>query len=457
MELYKNMQIEVTVTAIASDGNGVARYNGEVIFIPYTAVGDLVAAKIVKVCSKYAYAIAEQILQPSAQRAETDCALYSKCGGCHLRHISYPAELEAKRSFVEGVMRNIPCAENEVRPTLASPQIEGYRNKVQFPLAADENGRVFCGFYAQRSHRVIECENCRLQPDILNRMTQAVCEWLTENRISVYKEETHRGLARHIYLRHAVTTGRVMLCLVINGKALPHSDEFCRAMCEQFAQIETIVLNHNTKDTNVILGESCTVLYGDGVLHDAMCGVPVQLHPFSFYQVNTRGAEQLYRTAAQLADIAPTDILLDLYCGAGTIGLSMAQNCKQLIGVEIIPQAIESAKRSAEEMGCKHTRFICADAGAAATKLSREGLTPTVIVLDPPRKGCDAQTLQAVLDMKPQRIVMVSCNPATAARDVKALIAGGQYEVQVIQPVDMFPRTKHVETVVKLVRKTPDI
>jgi 23S rRNA (uracil1939-C5)-methyltransferase len=254
-----------------------------------------------------------------------------------------------------------------------------------------------------------------------------------------------------LYLRHSIVTNQVMVCLVCNGRKLPHAKDFCSALVQAHPQISGIVLNVNTRQTNVITGDECITLYGSSLLQDEMSGVPVALGPLSFYQVNTLGANQLYAAARRMAALNPQDVLLDLYCGAGTIGLSMAADCKQLIGVEIVPQAIESARRNAARMGVSHAQFICADAGQAARQLAKEGLRPDVIVLDPPRKGCDHPTLQAVLQMAPRRIVMVSCNPATAARDAQYLSAQG-YPVTAIQPVDMFPRTKHVETVALLSR-----
>ena len=453
MPLQKNEIISLTIDTISSDGNGLGRYNGQAVFVPYTAVGDVLRVKIVKPCASYAFGIIDSIDVPGAGRVPSGCGIYTKCGGCCMRHMNYAAELQAKQCFVADAMQRIGGVSVPVSPILASPQENGYRNKVQYPLTVDENGNVCAGFLAGRSHRVIPCPSCALQPDILTDIVNSVCALLTRFHVSVYREEAHKGLLRHIYLRHAVTTGKVMVCLVLCGKNLPHCAEIVQELTADYPCIETILLNINTKNTNVILGEECLAVYGNGLLQDTLSGVPVQLHPLSFYQVNTRGAEQLYAVAAKLADIKPEDTLLDLYCGAGTIGLSMARQCKKLIGVEIVPAAIESAKNNAAAMGIQHAEFFCADAGAAAQKLEQDGLRPDVIILDPPRKGCDNDTLQAVLHMQPCRIVMVSCNAATAARDVKTLCTNTPYTVKAIQPVDMFPRTKHVETVVLMSRK----
>lgn len=285
-----------------------------------------------------------------------------------------------------------------------------------------------------------------MQPKALNDIAAAVCAFLQAHRIPLYNEETHRGLVRHIFLRQGWHSGQVLLCLVVNGRSLPDSEQFCAELTAQFPQIKTIVLNVNRQKTNVITGEECIPLFGAGYIEDTMCGAPVKLGPLSFYQVNTPAAERLYAVAREFAGLRPTDTLLDLYCGMGTIGLSMADDCGALVGVEIVPEAVESAKANAAAMGVQNARFLCADAGQAAAQLAAEGLSPQVICLDPPRKGCDAATLDTVLTMAPRRVVMVSCNAATAARDCRYLADRGYRPVKV-QPVDLFPRTKHVETV----------
>ena len=289
---------------------------------------------------------------------------------------------------------------------------------------------------------------------MLNEIGNALCEFFAVHGIQPYDEESGKGLVRHIFLRRGAHSGQIMVCLVCTKPRLPHSDELVAALTERFPAIATILLNVNAKKTNVILGEETLTLSGPGYLEDTLCGVPVRLGPLSFYQVNTLAAEQLYGIAAQYAQLTPSDVLLDLYCGMGTIGLSMVEHCKELIGVEIVPEAIESAKANAARMGeavAAKSRFFCADAGQAATQLAAEGLRPDVIVLDPPRKGCDEATLSAVVQMGPRRVVYVSCNPTTAARDSKWLEEKG-YKAEKVQPVDLFPRTKHCEAVLLLTK-----
>ncbi|MEG1074595.1 MAG: 23S rRNA (uracil(1939)-C(5))-methyltransferase RlmD [Ruthenibacterium sp.] len=449
--LNKNQSISLTITALSNDGSGIGRFDGQAVFVPFTAIGDVLTVKIVKACKSYAFGIIETILTPGAGRMTPACALFGKCGGCCFGHLSYEAELQAKESFVRDALTHIGNITAPVSPILAAPSDTRYRNKVQYPVFADDNGTLHAGFFAGRSHRVIPCDDCLLQPVLLNQITAAICRILTQLGVSAYRENTHTGLLRHIYLRHAADTNTVMVCLIVNGKKLPYSEEFCTALLQEFPQITSILLNVNKEKTNVITGKKSLILYGDGVLHDTLSNVPVALDPLSFYQVNTAGANLLYSVIAQLAQLKSTDTLLDLYCGAGTIGLSMVKSCAKLIGVEMIPEAIESAKRNATAMGVCNAEFLCADAGKAAQTLAKDGLTPNVVVLDPPRKGCDNATLEAVIQMAPARIVMVSCNPATAARDLQILQKNG-YQINTVQPVDMFPRTRHVECVVLMSR-----
>lgn len=454
MPLLKNQIVPLTIDTLSSDGNGVGRFDGMAVFVPFTAIGDVLEVRIVKVCKSYAFGIIARIAAPGAGRIPADCAIFGKCGGCCFWHLSYTTELQAKQGFVENAMQRIGGLALPVQKILPSPQPKRYRNKVQYPLFRADDGNVRTGFYASRSHRPVPCADCLLQPRLLNQIADTVCELLTQYGISVYDERTHRGLARHLYLRHAAATNRALVCLVCNGRRLPHAEEFCAALCAAHPEVESVVLNVNTQQTNVVTGTQCVPLFGPGVLRDTLRGVPVVLDPLSFYQVNTEGADRLYGVAAALAAPGPSDTLLDLYCGAGAIGLSMAAQCKRLIGVEIVPEAAENARRAATEMGLSHAEFLCADAGAAAAKLAADGLLPDIVILDPPRKGCSTDTLNAVLRMAPRRIVMISCNPATAARDIKYLAAQG-YAAEVIQPVDLFPRTKHVETVVLLSHKNP--
>ena len=453
MPLQKNQILTLRIERLSSDGSGVAHSaDGEAVFVPGTAPGDEARVRIVKDCGRYAFGILDELLTPSPDRVSVDCPVAGPCGGCSLRHLDYAAELRAKQESVLDAFRRIGGLEVPVLDILPSPEVDRYRNKVQFPVGVDKNGAPCIGFYAGRTHRIVPCPDCKLQPSVLNEIGNALCAFCAQQGIRPYDEQSGKGLVRHIFLRRGAHSGQIMVCLVCTRAKLPHAEQLCTALREQFPAISTILLNVNAKNTNVILGGENHILYGPGYIEDTLCGVPVRLGPLSFYQVNTLAAERLYGVAAQYAQLTPDDALLDLYCGMGTIGLSMAEQCRELIGVEIVPEAIESAKANAARMGeavAAKSRFFCADAGQAATQLAAEGLHPDIVMLDPPRKGCDEATLSAVVRMAPRRVVYVSCNPATAARDAAWLEKNG-YHTEKVQPVDLFPRTKHCECVIAL-------
>ena len=455
MPLQKNQILTLHIERLSSDGSGVAHSaDGEAVFVPGTAPGDEARVRIVKDCGRYAFGILDELLTPSPDRIPVDCPVAGPCGGCSLRHLDYAAELRAKQESVLDAFRRIGGLEVPVLDILPSPEVDRYRNKVQFPVGVDKNGAPCIGFYAGRTHRIVPCPDCKLQPGVLNEIGNALCAFFAQQGIRPYDEQSGKGLVRHIFLRRGAHSGQIMVCLVCTRAKLPHAEQLCTALREQFPAISTILLNVNAKNTNVILGGENHILYGPGYIEDTLCGVPVRLGPLSFYQVNTLAAERLYGVAAQYAQLTPYDALLDLYCGMGTIGLSMADQCRELIGVEIVPEAIESAKANAARMGeavAAKSRFFCADAGQAATQLAAEGLHPDIVMLDPPRKGCDEATLSAVVRMAPRRVVYVSCNPATAARDAAWLEKNG-YHAEKVQPVDLFPRTKHVEAVLLLTK-----
>ena len=455
MPLQKNQILTLRIERLSSDGSGVAHSaDGEAVFVPGTASGDEARVRIVKDCGRYAFGILDELLTPSPDRIPVDCPVAGPCGGCSLRHLDYAAELRAKQESVLDAFRRIGGLEVPVLDILPSPEVDRYRNKVQFPVGVDKNCVPCIGFYAGRTHRIVPCPDCKLQPGVLNEIGNALCAFFAQQGIRPYDEQSGKGLVRHIFLRRGAHSGQIMVCLVCTRTKLPHAEQLCTALRGQFPAISTILLNVNAKNTNVILGSENHILYGPGYIEDTLCGVPVRLGPLSFYQVNTLAAERLYGVAAQYAQLTPDDTLLDLYCGMGTIGLSMAEQCRELIGVEIVPEAIESAKANAARMGeavAAKSRFFCADAGQAATQLAAEGLHPDIVMLDPPRKGCDEATLSAVVRMAPRRVVYVSCNPATAARDAAWLEKNG-YHTEKVQPVDLFPRTKHVEAIVSLQR-----
>ena len=453
MPLQKNQVLTLQVERLSSDGSGVAHSpEGETVFIPGAAPGDEARVRIVKDCKRYAFGILDEVLTPSPDRIPVDCAVAGPCGGCSLRHLDYAAELRAKQENVADAFARIGGLDVPVLPIVGSPEIDRYRNKVQFPVGTDKAGRPCIGFYAGRTHRIVPCPDCRLQPGVLNEIGNTLCAFFAEKGIHPYNEETGKGLVRHIFLRRGAHSGQIMVCLVCTRAKLPSADELCTRLKEAFPDIVTILLNVNAKSTNVILGSETHTLYGQGYIEDTLCGVPVQLGPLSFYQVNTLQAEKLYGIAKEYAELKGNETLLDLYCGAGTIGLSMAGSVKKLVGVEIIPEAVENAKHNAELNNIKNAEFFCGDAGEIASKLNEK---PDVIIIDPPRKGCDTATLDAIINMSPEKVVMISCNPSTAGRDCNYFEQNG-YKVRKVRAVDLFPRTSHVECVVLMSRVNPE-
>lgn len=448
-QVQKNEIIEIEITDITSEGNGVGRHEGMAVFVPQTAVGDVIECRIVKVLKSYAYGIVSKILRPSADRIESDCPLFPKCGGCSFRHLSYEAELRAKEKFVHDAFTRIGKINCEFEPILGCENPDGYRNKAQYPVS-ESDGELICGFYAKRSHRIISGTKCKLLPEEFCDIADSILDFCQSNHISAYNEVTRKGILRHIYLRKAPATGEIMVCLIVTKRY--DFKMLAEELTSKFSAIKSITLNINPDNTNVILGKKTEVILGTEKITDIMCGNVISIAPEAFYQINSPQAERLYGIAREYADLNGTEKLLDLYCGAGTIGLSMAEDAAKLTGVEIIPQAVENAKENAENSGVENAEFICADAGKAAERLMQIGDCPDVVIMDPPRKGCDKLTLDSVVKMNPDKIIMISCNPSTAARDCAYLSANGYMPVKV-RAVDLFPRTGHVECVVLLSRK----
>lgn len=441
--MRKNEEIILDIIDVTSDGAGVGRYDGMAVFVPLTAIGDKALVRILKVKKTYCYGKLIEIIEPAHCRILPDCPAFSKCGGCSYRHITYSAEADLKQNKVYECIKRIGNIDMKPQPIICGEDIDGYRNKAQYPVGAD--GKV--GFYAFHSHRIIPCNNCALQPEFFKELLEVTENWIEQHGIAIYDEEKHKGLLRHIYIRYAEVTNEVMFTAVINGEKLPFADalvEALKGVCP--GNLKSVQLNINKENTNVILGQKCEVLWGEPYITDILCGVKVRLSPLSFYQVNRNMAEKLYRKAAEYAEPEGKKIL-DLYCGAGTIGLSMAKEAEDIIGVEIVPEAIEDAKFNAQQNGIENARFICADAKDAAKTLAEEKICADVVIVDPPRKGCSPELIDTVCcDFSPERVVYVSCDSATLARDIKIFAELG-YELKEYTPVDLFPRTSHVETV----------
>ena len=457
MLLQKNQLIELTVTGVTGEGNGVARYVAEeypapgfVVFVPGTAIGDRLVCRILKVQKNCAFGKIEELLEKSPDRKETqDCPAYGKCGGCNWRHVTYEAECRYKHAWVQDTIHRVGGIDAPVLPLMGGVRANRYRNKAQFPVAPGPDGRPMIGFYAPRSHRIIPCRDCKLQPKGYAAVLEAVERWMVENHVPAYDETTHTGLVRHIYIRQAAVTGEMMVCIVCKERNLPVEDALVSLLVEAAPQMVSLSVNINPDKTNVILGKRTVTLWGADSIVDRLCGLHFRLSPHSFYQVNHAQTERLYRLAAQAAALTGKETLLDLYCGTGTIGLSMAHTAGAVIGVEVVEAAVGDAKKNATANRIRNARFICADASKAAAQLAAEGTQVDVVVLDPPRKGCSPDLIDTVAGMNPERVVYVSCDPATLARDLK-LFAEKGYHTEWVQPVDLFPRTAHCENVVRL-------
>ena len=451
MGIKKNDVITLRITGYTSEGSGVGHADGLAVFVPGAAEGDEVQCVIIKAKSNYAIGKIQSVLHPSEDRTPSDCSVFPRCGGCVFRHITYEAELRHKEQRVKDAFSRIGHLDIPILPITGSERENRYRNKAQYPVET-RNGRLLTGFYAPYSHRVVPCKDCLLQPSEFEGILRTVARWAEKYKIPAYDETNGKGLLRHIYLRKGFATGEIMVCLVINGEQIFKAKELTAALLKTNGNIKTVVLNRNTADTNVILGKENTVLYGPGYIEDVLCGKRFRISPLSFYQVNRDQAERLYEQAAAYAITERTDTVVDLYCGAGTIGLTMADKVKKVIGVEIVEAAVKDAKTNAARNGITNAEFICGDAAAAAEQLRHRGVKPDTVIVDPPRKGCDEALLHTVAEMAPARIVYVSCDPATLARDCAVLASLG-YRAECAAPFDLFPRTSHVETVVLMTKK----
>ena len=434
----------LVIDGYASDGAGVARLDGMVVFVQGGIRGEACDVRLTHVGRSALWGRVEEVVNPSPARIFPRCLHYTKCGGCQFRHMNYAEELEAKRIRVEDALRRLGGAEIHVSAILGAEQVDRYRNKAQFPVA--KGPRI--GFYRPRSHDVIDVDDCLLQGEAAARLRGAVKEWMAEYSIPAYNERTFTGLVRHVYVR-TNRAGRSLCCLLVNGRGVPREAELVRALRRAEPNLAGIVLGVNEKHNNVILGDSYRTLWGEDFLSDTLCGLTFRLSVPSFYQVNPAQTEVLYGKALEFAGLTGAETVLDLYCGIGTISLVMARKAGMVWGAEVVPQAVDDAIANAQRNHIENARFLCADAGEAARYLEGEGVRPDVVCVDPPRKGLAEDVVDTIADMGPQRVVYVSCDPGTLGRDVKRF-AGRGYTLKKAVAVDMFPHTAHVETVVLL-------
>ena len=451
-ELHRGDPLQVSIETATIDGSGVARVDGQVVFVPGALPGERCSVRIAHVGRSAVFAQLLSVLTPSVHRVEPDCPYFPLCGGCALRHMDYEQELALKQAHVQSCLTRIGGQTISALPITGAAQTNGYRNKVQFPVQ-EQDGCPVAGFFSGKTHRVIPVRHCRIQPDCADAIRGAVLAWMEQYHIRAYDEQTHTGYIRHIYIRFGAESGQILVCIVANCAQLPKKKQLVAALLAAEPDITTIVFSPNTKKGNTVLGTEFHPLYGDGTITDTLCGLQFRLSAPAFYQVNHAQAERLYEKAVQLTGLTGNETVLDLYCGTGTITLCLARHAKKAIGVEIVPQAIEDAKFNAAQNGMENAEFFCMDAGQAAKMLADRRIRPDVIVVDPPRKGVSADVIEAISAMAPQRVVYVSCDPATLARDLKLLTAAG-YTLQTAEAFDLFPRCAHVETVVLLSRET---
>ncbi|MBQ2893375.1 MAG: 23S rRNA (uracil(1939)-C(5))-methyltransferase RlmD [Oscillospiraceae bacterium] len=448
--LIKNQIYQATVVDYTAQGQGIAKIEGCAVFIPNAIVGEKCTVRIEKAQKTWAAGKIVELLEKSPHRVNRECPVAKLCGGCDFWHMDYEEEARLKADRVLQALNRIGGENLTELPILSAPTCYGYRNKAQYPVAA-KKGRTYTGFYRAGTHSVVESGRCLILPEITDKVKDAVLDYVNQYRITVYDEQTGKGLLRHIFIRKGEVSGQILVCLAVNGRKLPHASDLIDRL-KKIPGFATLVLSVNTKDTNIILGDEFITLYGPGYIEDTLCGLTFRLSPRSFYQVNHHQAQRLYQAAIELAGITKADTVLDLYCGVGTITLSMAAAAGKVIGVEVIPQAVADAKDNAKRNGIENAEFFCGDAGEAALALAKEGIRIDVAVVDPPRKGLNADAIEALAQIAPRRIVYVSCDPATLARDVALLKARG-YVLKNAMAADLFPRCAHIESIVCLTRK----
>ena len=474
MALEKNDIVRLTISDIGTDGEGIGKVDGYTLFVKDAVIGDTITARVIKLKKNYGYGRLMEVIEPSKDRVEPVCPVARQCGGCQIQQMSYDAQLDFKRKLVEGNLRRIGgFSDIDVLPVIGMEEPYHYRNKAQYPVGRDKDGNVVIGFYAGRTHCIIDNQDCAIGARENVKILTAIRDYINENKVSVYDENTGKGAVRHILIRKGFHTGQVMVCIVVNGESLPHEDKLVAKLTglefynktngkldsvkgKAVPNIFSVMININKENTNVILGDRCRTLWGKDYIEDSINGITFQISPLSFYQVNPVQTEKLYGKALEFAGLTGNEVVWDMYCGIGTISLIMATMAKKVYGVEIVPVAIENARNNARINGLDNAEFYVGKSEEIAPKLAEQGAVPDVIVVDPPRKGCDEALLDTIVKMQPERVVYVSCDSATLARDLKYLAARG-YELKTVQPVDQFCHTVHVETVVLMSRvNTPN-
>lgn len=448
----KNKEYIVEIIDNGFEGEGIAKIEDFTIFIPNALKGETIEIKIVKVLSSYAFGKIMKIISTSKNRKDNDCDTYKRCGGCSLRHVNYKETLKMKQNSVQSLVNKTLKNKIQVQPVLGMENPYHYRNKAQYPVGVDKDGNPVMGTFANRTHEIIPIQTCLIQNKKTEEIAKFIFNYLVKNHISIYNEKTGKGLLRHIVTKIGVKTNQIMCILVINGKEIPKEKQFVEKLCNKFPEVKAVIKNINEKNTNVILGEKNINLYGKGYIEDKLGQYTFKISPLSFYQVNPIQAEKLYQLGVEAAEIGNEDVVFDLYCGIGTISLFMSQYAKKVYGIEIVEEAVKMAKQNALLNHVTNTEFIAGDVEQVLDKLiHKDNVIPNVVMVDPPRKGLDNKSIENILTIHPEKIIYISCNPATLVRDLSKL--EDYYNIETIKPVDMFPFTSHVECVAVLHRK----
>ena len=450
MKFQKNQILEAEIVDMSILGYGIAKPEDCVFFVQNAVVGERALIRVIKVAKNYCVARVEEILRPSPDRVEPCCSVHRRCGGCAFQHVSYERELEIKQNYVRSCFLKAGISDVKVQKPLSTYEICHYRNKAQFPLSLDDKARIVCGFFAGKTHKVQPIEHCAIQTPLFSEIANALCTFFTKHRFSVYDENTGEGLLRHLYLRSADASGEIMLCIVINGESLPKEKELLELIKSRFPSVKSVYVNFNTEKTNVVLGKEMHLLWGEEKLVDTLLNTKLAISPSSFYQVNHNATELLYQTAFKMADLINHDMILDLFCGIGSISLTSGMKMP-ILGVEIVPDAVEDAKFNAALNDFSNTEFICGDAKDAFVHVERMKSKNPIIVVDPPRKGLSEKLISDIATSGIQKVLYISCGPDTLARDVRSFVDHG-FHFDSVQPVDLFPRTSHVESVVCLTK-----
>ena len=446
MSIQKNQEYIVDIIDNGFEGEGIAKIDNFTIFIPETIKGEKVRVLIVKVLSSHGFGKVIEILEKSQARQDVDCNTYKRCGGCNLRHVKYEETLKMKQNAVQSLVNKTLKNKLQIKETVGMENPLHYRNKAQYPIGINKKGEPVIGVFANRTHEVIPIDNCLIQNKKSEEIAKFIIEFIKEKNISIYDEKKGKGLVRHIVTKVGIKTGEIMCVIVINGHKIPNENELVENLKTRYPEIKAIVKNINMKNTNVILGQENINLYGNGYIEDILGEYKFKISPLSFYQVNPVQAEKLYNLGVSMAEITKNDVVFDLYCGIGTISLFMSKFAKKVYGIEIVEEAVKMAKENAQNNNVSNTEFFAGDVEIVLDDLiNNKGLKADVVMFDPPRKGLDKKSIDNILNIRPKKIVYISCNPATLIRDLADF--ENEYDIKTIIPVDMFPFTSHVECV----------